>query len=37
MPIDPDKLAQFRHLRRHGANLETAARKADLALDECAL
>ena len=34
MPIDPDKLAQFRHLRRHGANLETAARKADLALDE---
>ena len=34
MPISPDNLAQFRHLRRHGANLETAARKADLTLDE---
>lgn len=34
MPIAPDKLTQFRHLRRHGANLETAARKADLTLDE---
>ena len=34
MPIDPDKLAQFRHFRRHGASLETAARKADLTLDE---
>lgn len=33
MPIDPDKLTQFRHLRRHGASLETAAHKADLALD----
>ncbi len=34
MLITPDNLARFRHLRHHGASLETAARKADLTLDE---
>ena len=29
MPIAPDKLTRFRHLRRHGASLEAAAHKAD--------
>ena len=34
MPIAPDKLTRFRHLRRHGVSFETAARKADLTLDQ---
>lgn len=34
MPIVPDNLARFSHLRHHGASLESAVSKTDLTLDE---
>lgn len=34
MSISPDNLTRFRHARRHGGSLDSAACKADLTLDE---
>lgn len=34
VPMTPENLTRFRHLRRHGASLESAAHKANLTLDE---